>query len=203
MASGQGSKKKGLSSLMSNDPDKPVKVDKWDGNAVKNALDDQAKKVLTEGYGYQEDHSVTDTRLAICTVSVLFALGALAYDYLYPFPTSRPVLILCVVAYFVLMGILTLFTTLKEKNYILFAVEKDDAGVGPDHVWTLRSGLKRYDHMYTLTMSFKDGNSKKEREQSMIKSVACWFDTEGTLIPEHFDKDVKELRKSLGEKKEN
>lgn len=26
--------------------DKPVKVDKWDGSAVKNSLDDSAKKVL-------------------------------------------------------------------------------------------------------------------------------------------------------------
>ncbi|MEJ1274171.1 hypothetical protein NN561_005050 [Cricetulus griseus] len=30
--------------------DKPVKIDKWDGSAVKNSLDDSAKKVLLEKY---------------------------------------------------------------------------------------------------------------------------------------------------------
>ena len=56
-------------------------------------------QVLTDGFGYVEDHSVTDIRLAICTVSCLFALGALIYDYLYPFPVSRPILITCVLSY--------------------------------------------------------------------------------------------------------
>ena len=35
----------------------------------------------------------------------------------------------CKCRYFVLMTILTAFTTLKEKNYIVFALEKDKAGM--------------------------------------------------------------------------
>ena len=31
--------------------------------------------------------------------------------------------------YFFLMTVLTIFTTLVEKNYIMFAVQKDEAGV--------------------------------------------------------------------------
>ena len=56
-------------------------------------------------------------RLWICGIAVAIAMFGLAWDFLYPFPLSRPVLILCSGSYFLLMGVLTLalhkFTTEK------------------------------------------------------------------------------------------
>ncbi|XP_078351190.1 signal peptidase complex subunit 2-like isoform X2 [Oculina patagonica] len=206
MASGGSKKKSGKSGILEKwaiDSDEPVKIDKWDCNAVKNSLDDAAKKVLTDGFGYVEDFKVTDIRLAICTLSCCFALAALIYDYLYPFPVSRPVLITCVLSYFALMTVLTIFTTFVEKNYIMFAVQKDEAGVGPDSYWSLHSTLKRYDQYYTLTVTYKDGITKKEREQSMKKSVASWFDEDGTLLFDIFEKDVRELHNGIASEKKD
>lgn len=54
---------------------------------------------MTENFGFKEEHKLMDLRLLICTVAVGFSLFALVWDYIRPFPESRPVLIICVLSY--------------------------------------------------------------------------------------------------------
>ncbi|CAB0037760.1 unnamed protein product [Trichogramma brassicae] len=184
----------------SNDP-AIIKVNKWDGSAVKIALDDVVKNILTKKYNYTENFALLDGRLALCGVAVLVAAIALVWDYFHPFPQSKPVLVVCVTLYFILMGILTLYTTHKEKGIFVVAIQRDPTGFDPDLVWEASSYLKKYDDKYTLELSVKDDATGITNETSVTRSVANFIDINGVVIPELVEAVVAKMIDSLSKQR--
>lgn len=102
--------------------------------------------------------------------------------------------------YFLMMGILTLYTTYKEKGIFAVCIQKD--GSKKERVWEASSHLAKYDDKYNLSLSYKDAKGSK-REASSKKSVANFIDVNGRVVHELVESEVSRLHNSLlSEKKD-
>lgn len=109
---------------------------------------------------------------------------------------ARPILIACVVAYFVLMGVLTLYTAFCEKGIFVVAVQK----VGAKTVtWKASSGMQKYDDQYTLFVACRD--SKAEREAQLTRSCAHYIDVNGVVNETTVANDLSKLINMLNSEK--
>lgn len=160
---------------------------------MKHALDDSFKKALLKHKHLKEQFGLIDGRLAICSLAVGIAGVALGYDFYHPFPESKTCLIICVISYFILMGVLTLYTQYREKG--IFAVAIDKSG---DTVWQASSDMKKYDDKYILTLSVKD--SKSIREISSTKSCARFIDSNGVVLDDLVSNEMNTLFNNIDKK---
>lgn len=100
------------------------------------------------------------------------------------------VLLGCVLGYFLLMGVLTLYTTHKEKGIFVIAHSGESR-------WEASSSLKKYDDQYELLLSHRAGKDGRSREAQSKRSVAYYFDENGTLLMEQVEPEVMKLHNSL------
>ncbi|KAM7540184.1 hypothetical protein Aperf_G00000039088 [Anoplocephala perfoliata] len=178
-----------------------ITINKWDVNAARHALDDATKEIMKSQYDLREDFRLIDTRLLLCTLSVLFTVVALAYDHVYPYPESRYVLITCIALYFITTTILSWHAYFVEGNIFFVGIQPDKAGLDPPNKWKFSSQIKKCSPDYRLTVSYLDGTTKEQTTVEFIKTIDCFFDTKGKLCFSQFQSYILDICKDLTSKK--
>lgn len=84
-----------------------------------------------------------------------------------------------------------------EKGIFAVTLERDESGFSPDVVWEVSSYIKKHTGMYHLTMVRKDLVGKDIREREVSKSVANYFDDEGTLCQDILENEVTKMREAV------
>lgn len=96
------------------------------------------------------------------------------------------------------MGILTLYTTFREKGIFAVMQQKDGAN---KKVWQASSEMKKFDDLYTLVLTVKD--SRGVREASSTKSCANYIDVNGVVLENLVANDVTRMYNSLNSEKKD
>ncbi|VDN56884.1 unnamed protein product [Dracunculus medinensis] len=148
-------------------------------------------QILNRKSFWTEKHYLADIRLLISTIAVFFSAFAFIYDYLEPFPKSKPVLATCSITYFILMGILQLYMWYVEKGTFFQAVEEDYQKRHPKRYWKWSSSIKKFDDKYTLEAEYTQESLSGQTK--VIKSIGCFIDEDGYVVMPLLEKEVEHL----------
>ncbi|KAJ3042426.1 Signal peptidase complex subunit 2 [Rhizophlyctis rosea] len=181
----------------------PVIITPYNGVELKHNTDDAVRKLFTTTFGYKESTTHSDMRLILGYSACFFAAAGAAYSYKVPFPDCRPLLAVCVVAYFILNGAMILYAQYIEKDIIFVGSKTDRLGVEPPKTITIHSDTPRFSSSYTLTFEITStkpsSKSTPAQKTSSLKShFGAWFDTEGRFFPRDFHADVVKAVGSQG-----
>ncbi|TPX62522.1 hypothetical protein PhCBS80983_g00256 [Powellomyces hirtus] len=182
----------------------PVIINNSNDSEMKHTLDDALKRVLVQDFKFTEIHTHIDRRLLLGFASVAFAAYASVYSYIVPFPECKPVLLVCVAAYFILNGALMLYIQHVEQNVIFQGVRRDPLGLEPDQKIVVRTSHEPFTPEYTVIFNsgsdqavasagaaVKQTKAKKSSGTvTLVKSFGEYFDVEGRLAPEVFVKHI-------------
>ncbi|KAJ3047348.1 Signal peptidase complex subunit 2 [Rhizophlyctis rosea] len=179
----------------------PVMVTPYNGVEMKHTVDDAVRKLFTTDFAYKENTRHSDFRLILGYSACAFAAAGALYSYKVPFPDCRPLLAVCVVAYFILNSLMMFYTQYVEKDIIFVGTKSDRLGVDSPTTLTIRSQTPRFSPSYTLTFEIeqspyphaktgKPSSSKGAKTLDLKRNFGDYFDVDGKFSAEALAEDV-------------
>eukprot|EP00730_Choanoeca_flexa_P020374 TRINITY_DN9954_c0_g2_i1.p1 TRINITY_DN9954_c0_g2~~TRINITY_DN9954_c0_g2_i1.p1 ORF type:complete len:210 (+),score=43.55 TRINITY_DN9954_c0_g2_i1:3-632(+) len=167
---------------------KPVVIEKWDSQTVKNTLDQVLREeTLKQLPDYSEIHTEEDFKLWTAGIGCFFAGMGCIYGLVVPHPDSSPFVGVCVVVYFVLMTILNAHAMFFDSKLALYAKHKEN----DQAKLRLRVTLPRFNPNLTITMFFDDNGTTQEVVHK--GHVGEFFYENGELGEEAVSKNIAKL----------
>eukprot|EP01097_Dermamoeba_algensis_P004320 TRINITY_DN284_c0_g5_i1.p1 TRINITY_DN284_c0_g5~~TRINITY_DN284_c0_g5_i1.p1 ORF type:complete len:184 (+),score=51.00 TRINITY_DN284_c0_g5_i1:43-552(+) len=155
-------------------------VDKYETNAVKQAVDESILNFLESKENLEADNTTSNYRIILG--SIICIAAAVSHFFPIPFPKNVPLLIACVSVYAICSAIL---------QYIASKIERDAIFIGDG--LRVSTWLPKYDDQFTITAQLEGGTGSA----TITKSIGNWFDEEGYLHDDVLHKDVKSLLKEI------
>ncbi|KAE9396699.1 hypothetical protein BT96DRAFT_921962 [Gymnopus androsaceus JB14] len=201
-------------------PDKPIgplsviiaQQDREVIKSLKNACDDAVKRYLSRPELFNQIHLHTDVRLGLGWASVFIAAGTALYGYKIEFEKSKPVVWVGVIIY--------IFLTLVQSLYA-YLVEGDIVYVGKRKTFSRRIVSERISlssrtvpvkgsspPSYSLSISYVRSSSSGKSllakgKTQRVQGYNAFFDDQGTMDQEIFEKWVGELVEEAMEGKQS
>mmetsp|Transcript_13070 Transcript_13070/g.19293 ORF Transcript_13070/g.19293 Transcript_13070/m.19293 type:complete len:184 (-) Transcript_13070:154-705(-) len=171
-------------------------IDTGDFLKVKQTLDEAAIEAI--GEQLEENHFLGNIKLLLMFIACAFACVAQFYPT--PFPESRPILMVCCVAYFVLSGALQFIISYIEQDTIMITHPSEGCPA-----LRIKTNFPRFQEVYNLSIQddTKEAISKFEQEHEL--KVGDFFDKEGNFWDEGYaekiDECIQQFRKAFKAKK--
>jgi len=153
---------------------------------LKAALDTVSRDIVLE-HGYEENTTISNTKIGLGVAAILFAL----YAQFGPgkFPANWWQVLVCVVCYVILTTILNYYVGKNEGDAHLVT----RARRGEQGSLRLSSRMDRYDDQYSLIMHNGSVPEAARKEVKLTASVTKFFHADGYMSATAFRPEVEAL----------
>ncbi|KAF5369056.1 hypothetical protein D9758_002943 [Tetrapyrgos nigripes] len=191
-----------LSIIISQEDREAVKVNNANATELKNACDDAVKRYLSRPELFKQIYLHTDVRLGLGWLSVFVAAGTAFYGYKVDFEKSKPVVWAGLILYILLTTIQTLYSYFIEGDVVYVGRRKtfsrrivtERIALSSHTIPVEGSKPPAYDVTITYVRSTSGGKSLLAKGKTHgVREYNSFFDEEGTMDQERFEKWIGEL----------